>query len=280
MDMQNGYDAGQQNQGNSLLKFLLGLFTGVAVATPVTALVVKKICDKNKEQEINNAITEAENRGIQAMAEVCMEEIKNGAEQANRAHFEASRSISDDKSTKVEEVSKNDGGSDYNEAYLASLQSPTDDDGTDYDLENYNLTIDDEEASQEASEFSDAHVKYLEMIERYKNVGGNIPPMAINREQFQNEHFFQKSYINWYEDDDVFEEDDSKIEDPVYTFGFVNGRDMFKPELTALRDEEDICYVRNMNMSTDFEITRVHGSYQKLVIDGEAYYHGEANSQY
>lgn len=286
MDMQNTSYSNQQsgNQGNGLVRFLLGLFTGVAVATPVTALVVKKICDRDKADAVAKASEEAENRGMQAMVDVCREEVAKQAASANRAISEPSRGISEGVSGNGGEAVKktdiSEGGKPYDEAYLASLQSPSDDDGTDYDLENYNLTIDDEEATQDASEFSEDHVKYLDMIERYKNANGDIPPMTISREQFMNEHFYEKAYVNWYEDDDIFEEDDAKIEDPAYSFGFASGRDMFSPERVAVRDEPDICYIRNLKLSTDFEVTRTHGSYERMVLDGEAYYNGEANSQY
>ena len=282
----------QNNNSGELAKFLLGLFTGVATAAPVTALIVRHICNKNKQKELDIAVADAENRAMQALSEVYKEEITKQATSANNGHSEPNRGISDGVSQynsttyipvelegqksakKEEEVSKND------EAYLASLQSPTDDDGPDYDLENYNLNIDDEEATEESRRFDDSRVEYLEMVHRYKDTGGDIPPMTINRDQFYNEHFFEKSYVNWYEEDDVFEEDDTKIDDPYYTFGFVSGKDMFNPVLTENREDPNICHVRNMHLSTDFEITRMHGSYAKNVIDGEAYYNGEAGAQY
>lgn len=278
----SSYSTEQNSSG--FVKFILGLFTGAGIAAPITALIVKKICDRQK----NDAVIEAENRGMQAMVDVCREEVAKGATSANLGHFEASRGIPEGVSVAGNNVTQNDvseggkthGGTRYDEAYLASLQSPSDDDGVDYDLENYNLTIDDEEATQEAREFSESHVQYLNMIERYKNRGGDIPPMTIDRDQFANEHYYEKCYVNWYEDDDVFEEEDARIEDPGYMFGFISGRDMFSPDRTALREDPNICYIRNMKLSTDFEITRMHGSYQQMVVDGEAYYHGEADPKH
>ena len=158
------------------------------------------------------------------------------------------------------------------EAKMAESMYPTEEDINDYDLR-----IDDEEATQEARQFSESRVQYLEMIRQYKNVNGDIPPMTISEEQFQNEHYLEKEYINWYDGDDVFEENDSKIEDPYYNFGFVSGKDMFSPSRVANREDPDICHVRNLKLSTDFEITRVHGSYSQMIEDGEVYYHGEAN---
>lgn len=292
------------SQNSGLARFLIGLLTGIATAVPVTALAVKKWCDKEKAK----AVEEAENRGIQAGIAVAVEESAKEAGSANRGHFEANRGISEadiatagatsDKSAipvyiegtqvgqytadgmvfnttdKTEETAtaSTEKGTNYDEAYLASLQSPPDDNGTDYDLENYNLTIDDEEASQEAAEFSDSRVKYLDMVEKYRDRGGGIPPMTISREQFENEHFHEKSYINYYPDDDTFAEDDNEIEDPNYTFGFTSGKEMFSPERTALREDPDICYIRNLGCSTDFEITRMSGSFTEMVKEGKAYY--------
>lgn len=300
----NQMDNGQNpSQGNGLVHFLLGLLTGLAAAIPVTALAVKKWCDKDKAQ----AVEEAENRGIQAGIAVALEESTNMAGSASRAYSEPNRGISEGVSSTAEDnpsvpvyiegeqvgqytsngmefntmnatdcedsAAASQGKDEYDhEAYLASLQSPPDDDGIDDDIENYNLTIDDEEATQEAAEFSDSRVQYLDMIERYRDKGGGIPPMTISREQFENEHYYEKCYINYYPDDDTFAEDDHRIEDPNYTFGFTSGREMFAPERTAVRDDPDICYIRNLACSTDFEITRMSGSYKDMVIDGGIYY--------
>ena len=160
------------------------------------------------------------------------------------------------------------------EQHMAECESPSDDDINDYDL-----TIDDEEATQEAREFSESHAQYLEMVNKYKNMHGDIPPMTISREMFDNEHYLEKSFVNWYEKDDIFEENDKRIEDPYYNFGFVTGREMFAPGRTANREDPDICYVRNLKLSTDFEITRIHGSYAQLIEDGEAYYRGDTDTQ-
>ena len=314
--MQEQQYVSQEDSGQTsgLARFLIGLFTGIVTAAPITALAVKKWCDKEKEK----AVEEAENRGIQAGIAVAVEESAKGAGSASRAISEPNRSTSEgmnlnrgipeghmadagaesdetaipvyvegeqvgkytadgmvfNTTDKTEETAtaSTEKGTNYDEAYLASLQSPPDDHGIDYDLENYNLTIDDEEASQEAAEFSDSRVKYLDMVEKYRDRGGGIPPMTISREQFENEHFHEKSYINYYPDDDTFAEDDNEIEDPNYTFGFTSGKEMFAPERTANREDPDICYIRNMACSTDFEITRMHGSFTEMVKEGKAYY--------
>ena len=308
------------NNGNSamspLVRFLLGLFTGAAVATPITGLVVKKICDRQKKEAVAKAAIEAENRGIQAAVEVAKDYIKQQGGSDSRAISEANRgileAITDKVEEKVNELEKKEQQAEEppievriehapfttfegnkvsaNNPYLqgeipdpearkayermmAERQSPSEDDGIDPNaINDYELKIDDEEATQES------HAQYLEMLNTYKNVNGDIPPMVISREQFDNEHYLEKGYINWYEDDDVFEENNTKIDDPYYSFGFASGKDMFSPDRVVHRDDPDICHVRNLKLSTDFEITRVHGSYARLVLDGEAYYQGDTDS--
>lgn len=302
----NSNNSSLDSSGNSkgLWDFLLGLFTGAAIGVPVTALIVKKICNKQKEADILKAAEEAENRGIQAATMVAKEWISNNVGEAERALFEANRGISEGVSSKSEKIDEKNDSAVYveainnvfrkvddsnnedvqsSEAYLASLQSPPDDssddeDFADIDVENYDLTIDDEEATKEAREFSEQHVQYLDMIERYKHTNGGIPPFTISREHFEVEHIYDKAYINWYEEDNVFEENNTVIEDPVYMFG-ANGPELFSPQKTAVREDPDYCHIRNPRVSTDFEINRIHGSYAKLVRDGEAYYHDDTNSK-
>lgn len=286
---------------SGLARFLLGLVAGLGVATPVTALIVKKICDNKHREVLAKAVEEAENRGIQAGIAVAVEEtakqsgsdpgaiseqingIPEGVSNEIPVYLEHERIdaiVIDTHGEVTERRYRPDGVIDTTEAYMASLQAPEEDSSVDYDLENYDLSIDDEEATESAAEFSKQHVQYLDMVERYRNAGGEIPPMTISREQFENEHYFEKCYVNWYEDDDVFEEEDSKIEDPGYSFGFNSGREMFAPGVAEGRDDPDVCYIRNMKLSTDFEITRMHASYEKSVVDGEAYYNGATNSQF
>lgn len=329
----NNYSAGQSNM-SPLARFLLGLFTGVAAAAPVTALITNAINKKREAKAVQQAYIRGEDNGIAAYTVLIKGEIAKGTviimpeassalmDRVNSSN-EGSGNISADSnnatassSPAIEKTNEGDyidppvyvesaytpgtytryipderemqrnrdvrANSYFGviedpdaraqfEAQMASMEAPTDE-----DINNYDLTIDDEEATQEASEFTESRVEYLDMIRAYKNVNGNIPPMTISREQFDNEHRLEKSYVNWYDEDDVFEENDRKIDDPYYTFGFVSGKDMFSPDRVALREDPEICHVRNLKLSTDFEITRTHGSYSKLIADGEVYYRGEA----
>lgn len=323
---QNGIN--NQPGMSPLARFLLGLFTGMTIAAPITALITNNVNKKREEKAVQTALIQGENNGIAAYNQMIRGEISKGtvivrqdadAEFVKRINSDENGTNDENNATVAVEKSsdgsyiepdvylesayqpgtftKYSGGSSVNgnerrggagsnpylqgiiedpeerirfERKMASMQFPDD------DINNYDLRIDDEEATQEAGEFSESHVKYLEMIRMYKNVNGDIPPMTISREQFANEHILEKVYVNWYDEDDVFEENDRRIEDPYYTFGFVSGHDMFSPERVANREDPDICHVRNLKLSTDFEITRTHGSYSRLIEDGEVYYRGEA----
>jgi len=221
-------------QAKQKLKYwLIGLFSGGVVAAPVTAVICKKVYDKK--------IDEAETRGMNVMAEYAISQQE-----------EPKKDISQQESTLSEE--------DYAEKH-------------EEDINNYDISIDDEEATEEARERTTAHERYLDMIDKY-NGNAEIHPHIISEEEYENEQYMDKCAVNWYEEDDVFEEDLKQIDDPYYTFGVTSGRELFKD--TSGRPDPDICYVRNEKNVTDFEISRIHGSYSKMV-GGEASL-GETNS--
>lgn len=211
------------DQAKQKLKYwFLGLFTGGAIAAPVTAFVCKNIYDK----KIAEAADKAETEGMVAMAQYAQEQ-----QRMEQEHKEEKPMTEED----------------YAEP-------------TEYDIS----LSDDEEATneQEAKERTEAHERYLDMIDKY-NGNAEFSPYIINRDQYENEYGTEKSSVNWYEEDDVFEEDLKEIEDPFYTFGVTSGRELFKN--ADLHEDPDICYVRNERVTTDFEVNRIHGSYAKMV---------------
>ena len=129
------------------------------------------------------------------------------------------------------------------------------------DINNYNIDIDDEEATEEARERTEEHERYLDMIDKYTDT--LAVPFTIDAEEFMNSHYMQKAYINWYERDNVFEEDLGVIDDPFLSFGVTDGHELFKD--ADLRFDPDIVYLRNEKQTTDYEISRVHGSYAERV---------------
>lgn len=210
------------DQTKQKLKYwLIGLFSGGAVAAPITAFICKNVYEKK--------IEETENKALNDMAAYAL----------NQQNQQSSGPLKEE---------------DYAEK--------------DQDIHNYDLSIDDDDAveSEEARERTEAHERYLDMIDRYKN-DTEIQPRIISADDFNNEQYMEKCFVNWYEQDNVFEENLSVIEDPYATFGVVDGHDLFKN--ADLRFDPDICYVRNERTTTDFEISRIHGSYAHMV-GGEA----------
>ena len=150
-------------------------------------------------------------------------------------------------------------------AYVAEQELANKSDNTspnEEDINNYDVEIDDVGAMEEARERTEAHERYLDMIDKY-NGTITIPPYKIDAEKFITEQYMEKSYVNWYSYDNVFEEGLDIIEDPYMTFGVTNGADLFRDEDT--RDDPNICYVRNESRTIDFEITRIFGSYAQMV---------------
>ena len=221
-------------QTKQKLKYwLIGLFSGGAVAAPVTAFVCKKVNDK----KVSELQEKAYMTGLNDMAAYAVQ-------QQTDQNIQNTREIQAD----IEDI-------------LKGTEEPDEE-----DINNYDISIDDIDATEEARERTEAHERYLDMIGRYDGTNKR-PPYTISEDEFANELYMEKSYVNWYEEDDVFEEDLLTIQDPYFTFGVTSGRELFKD--AALRDDPDICYVRNENTATDFEISRIHGSYAKMV-GGEA----------
>ena len=193
--------------------WIIGLFTGGAVAAPVTAFVCKNIYEKKIEEAEDKAMNDMAAYAVQQQSSIVQEDKKL---------------TEDDYAEKTE------------------------------DIHSYDLSIDDEESGER----TEAHERYLDMIDKY-NGNAEIPPRIISSDEFINEQYMEKCYVNWYEEDDVFEEDLSVIQDPYTTFGVTSGRELFKN--ADMRPDPDLCYVRNEKMTTDFEISRIHGSYKEMV---------------
>ena len=223
-----------------LTYWLFGLFSGAAIATPVTAFVTKRICDKKKEEAVNEAMNE--------MAAYAVEHQIQEAHRGDDIYEEKSVPVVKDG---LAEKFISEG------VIIESSQLPDED-----DINNYDLDIDDEEATEAALERTREHERYLDRIDKYKD-SVEIVPRMIDAEKFIAEHYMEKSFVNWYSEDNVFEEDLMVIDDPYATFGVVDGSELFKD--ADERDDPDIVYIRNEKLTTDFEVTRIRGSYAKLV---------------
>ena len=208
--------------------WFIGLFTGGVVAAPITAVICKNIYESKLADEVAKAADEGEMRGMNAMAEYAVQQ-----QSAEKKYVE--EDYAEKVSNKVEPIDPNE----------------------------YDISIPD---SEEDMRDEEAHQRYLDMIDKYTN-NDEISPHIISAEKFINEQYMTKSNVNWYEADDVFEEDLVVIQDPFLTFGVTSGRDLFAN--AEERFDPDIVYVRNERMLTDFEISRIHGSYAEIV-GGEA----------
>jgi len=222
------------DQGKQKFKYwLIGLFTGAGVATPITAFFMNKLQQQKVEEAKTDAAAQGYDQGINDMAAYSIEQQQK-------------------ENTVNQPVVEEDPGIDPNDI---------------------DTTIDEGEDAEETRDNEEAHSRYLDMIERYSN-GEDIKPYMIDADKYILEQYMEKSSVNWYDVDNVFEEDLSVIEDPYATFGVTDGHDLFKD--SENRHDPDICYVRNEKITTDFEISRIHGSYAKIV-GGEANL-GETNS--
>ena len=217
--------------------WLIGLFSGGAVAAPVTAFVCKKIYDKKVEEaEYNgmNAMAEyaVQQQNVNIEGEVITERDENGKPIAGRYPW----------------------GKDSNPTAEEDYADPTE----------YDVSVEEDMSPEddEAKERTVAHQRYLDMVDKY-NGNAVISPYAIDSDQYFNEAYMQKSSINWYEEDNVFEEDLRVIEDPFMTFGVTDGHELFKD--ADIREDPDICYLRDEGHTTDYEINRIHGSYSDKV---------------
>lgn len=141
------------------------------------------------------------------------------------------------------------------------------------EINNYDLDIDDKEATERSQIPAEDIERLKDMIERYDGTLADVA-YVIDAERFMDDHTNDKAYVNWYEKDNVFEEDLIVTKDPAKSFGTADGSDLFKsPEL---REDPDTVYIRNNKQCTDYEITRIHGSYSEMV--GGAKPIGQADS--
>lgn len=175
--------------------------------------------------------------------------------------IEEAKAISAANAAKSEENAYNKGMNDMAEYAVTQMQNNDDGIPDAETINNYDLSIDDKTASEESRERTLEHERYLDMIEKYN--GSQVNCHIISVEDFESQNYTEKSYVNWYDQDDVFEEELSVIQDPYETFGVVSGQDLFKD--TDHRPDPNLVYVRNEKKLTDFEITRVHGAYSVMV---------------
>lgn len=207
----------------SVGSWIIGLMTGVGIAAPLTAFIVKKIYDK----KTNDAYDKGLETGLNSMAEYAISQESKLTEE------------------------------DYEVRENSYDGVPTEE-----EINNYDLSIDDEEASERSKPVEEDIERYRDLVERYNGTLADTVYM-IDAEKFMMDQTFEKSYVNWYEQDNKFEEDLLLIKDPYTTFGTADGNELFREG--DHRPDPDIVYVRNTKQNTDYEVTRVHGSWATIV---------------
>lgn len=145
------------------------------------------------------------------------------------------------------------------------------------EIDNWDLEID-EKLGGEPEERTIARERYLDEVERYKE-NPESGPRIISRQEFYDECYLDKIYVDYYDEDNKFIENtdvDTPLDAYEY-FGVSNGNELFGKMITDSIDDSDndpdIVYIKNFKMNIVAEITRYHRSYASIV-DGSAYLDG------
>lgn len=144
------------------------------------------------------------------------------------------------------------------------------------DIDNWDLEIKD---GTEPEEKTMERERYLDEIDRYQ-AHPEEGPRFVSRQEFEDENYLTKLYINWYEKDNVFI-DSMDMDNEINSFdllGVVNGKDLFKKNADSDDDsfDPDVVYVKNFHYNSIAEVTRFHMAYQEIR-DGSAYLNGSAD---
>ena len=144
------------------------------------------------------------------------------------------------------------------------------------DIDNWDLEIQD---STEPEEKTMERERYLDEIDRYQ-AHPEEGPRFVSRQEFEDENYLTKLYINWYEKDNVFI-DSMDMDNEINSFdllGVTNGKDLFNKNMDLDEDsfDPDVVYVKNFHYNVIAEVTRFHMAYQEIR-DGSAYLNGSTN---
>lgn len=208
---------------SNVQSWIIGLITGAGITAPITVFIVKHICERQT---------------LKTTVNYCKKQLETKPSIAQEE---------DDHILKEEdyEAREDDG--------IPSAE----------EINNYDMTIDDEEASRKAAISVEDQERYRDMIQKYNNNLATVPFM-IDAEQFGLDQTHEKSFINWYDEDNIFEEDLLKIDKPLVSFGVEDGNELFAYD--PKRPDPNTVYIRNNEQRVDYEITKVHGSYSEKVL--------------
>lgn len=106
--------------------------------------------------------------------------------------------------------------------------------------------------------------EFLEMIEEEEVEPGQIePPHVISLSEFYNERpEYDKITIEWYEEDNVYLDENEEIIDDISTYVGTNAGKLFKEG--SPDDDPDIRFVRNEKYGSDYEVIRHHSAYSDI----------------
>ena len=105
--------------------------------------------------------------------------------------------------------------------------------------------------------------EFLEMLEEEEVTPGQVePPHQIGLAEFYNErNEYDKITIDWFEEDDTFIDEKEEVIADIHSYiGNLDIKALFE-RLDPETDDPDICFVRNEQYGTDYEIIRRHGRY-------------------
>ena len=150
------------------------------------------------------------------------------------------------------------------------------------EINNWDVEIEDfsgEKLGDEPYEKTIAREKYLDELERY-TAKPESAPHIISQREFDEECYLDKTYVNYYDVDNVFL-DSTDVDSPVDAFrlfGVVNGNDLFGKydDEDEEQHDPDIVWVKNFHENVVAEVTRYHKS-STGITDGSAYLNGISN---
>jgi hypothetical protein len=109
--------------------------------------------------------------------------------------------------------------------------------------------------------------QFLEMLEEEEVDPGKIqPPFQIGLVDFYNDRpEYDKVTIDWYEPDNTFIDEREQVIGDIQSYvGDLDISKVFR-ELNPDTDDPDICFIRNEQYSSDYEIIRHKRSYHEAV---------------
>lgn len=134
---------------------------------------------------------------------------------------------------------------------------------TSYISEDAVFTPDQSPEDDEPEEDEEEYMEYESTSKEYAEYDRNKKPYVIPLDAFTDEMIgYDKITLGYYEEDDVLVDDnEDMIDDIEYVIGYAS-LDRFGDG----SEDEDIVYVRNERVGSDYEVVRYHKSYQTEVL--------------